>query len=156
MANLCNTLIAHDIEASCESLGIKGLEADGKIINRADIDFSATVFDTNNPSIIKSLVLKTGKKAYDISQLGNTPFTGLVQNLNVGTYINTWTTDIPGGYPRQRSRCYEQCHRPAYQWRVCCHSEEQGPWHGRKRQIPSLWICSRLSCKRGHSRCLFG
>lgn len=95
MANLCNTLIAHDIAASCESLGIKGLEADGKIINRADIDFSATVFDANNPSIIKSLVLKTGKKAYDISQLGNTPFTGLVQNLNVGTYINTWTTDIP-------------------------------------------------------------
>ena len=95
MANLCNALIAHDIEANCDNLGIKGLEADGKIINRADIDFAATVFDSANDNIIKTLVLKTGKQAYDVAQLGNTPFTGLVQNLNVGTYINTWTTDIP-------------------------------------------------------------
>lgn len=95
MANLCNALIAQDIEANCANLGIKGLEPDGKIINRADIDFSSTVFDSNNDSIIKTLVLKTGKQAYDVAQLGNTPFTGLVANLNVGTYINTWTTDIP-------------------------------------------------------------
>ena len=52
MANLCNALIAQDIEANCANLGIKGLEPDGKIINRADIDFAATVFDTNNDSII--------------------------------------------------------------------------------------------------------
>lgn len=95
MANLCNSLIAQDIEANCDNLGIKGLEPDGKIINRSDIDFSATTFNAGNDAIIESLVLKTGKTAYDVSQLGNTPFTGLVQNLNIGTYINTWTTDIP-------------------------------------------------------------
>ena len=98
MANLCNSLIATDIQADCTNLGIKGLEPDGKIINRADIDFANCVMDNGNPAnpnIIKSLVLKTGKSAYDVAQLGNTPFTGLVSNLNVGTYINTWTTDIP-------------------------------------------------------------
>ena len=95
MANLCNALIAQDIEANCANLGIKGLEPDGKIINRADIDFAATVFDTNNDSIIKTLVLKTGKQAYDVAQLGNTPFTGVQSTLEVGTYRNTWTHDIP-------------------------------------------------------------
>ena len=98
MANLCNSLIATDIQADCSNLGIKGLEPDGKIINRADIDFANCVMDNGNPAnpnIIKSLVLKTGKSAYDVAQMGNTPFTGLVSNLNVGTYINTWTTDIP-------------------------------------------------------------
>lgn len=98
MANLCNSLIATDIQADCDNLGVKGLEPDGKIINRADIDFANCVMDNGNPAnpnIIKSLVLKTGKSAYDVAQMGNTPFTGLVSNLNVGTYINTWTTDIP-------------------------------------------------------------
>ena len=98
MANLCNSLIATDIQADCSNLGIKGLEPDGKIINRADIDFANCVMDNGNPAnpnIIKTLVLKTGKSAYDVAQMGNTPFTGLVSNLNVGTYINTWTTDIP-------------------------------------------------------------
>lgn len=95
MANLCNTLIAQDIEVSCDGVGIKGFEADGKIINRADIDFSATQFDSQNDNVITSLVLKTGKKAYNVSQLGNTPFTGMATNLNIGTYINTWITDIP-------------------------------------------------------------
>lgn len=98
MANLCNSLIATDIQADCTNLGIKGLEPDGKIINRADIDFANCVMDNGNPAnpnIIKTLVLKTGKSAYDVAQMGNTPFTGLVSNLNVGSYINTWTTDIP-------------------------------------------------------------
>lgn len=95
MPNLCNSLIAQDIENDCANVGIKGLEPDGKIINRSDIDFSATQFNANNDAIIETLVLKTGKTAFDVAQLGNTPFTGLVQNLNIGTYVNTWTTDIP-------------------------------------------------------------
>jgi hypothetical protein len=98
MANLCNSLIATDIQADCDNLGIKGLEPDGKIINRADIDFANCVMDNGNPAnpnIIKTIVLKSGKSAYDVAQMGNTPFTGLVSNLNVGAYINTWTTDIP-------------------------------------------------------------
>ena len=95
MANLCDKVLANAIDFNCDVMSVKGMEADGIIMNREDIDFSATVFNSTNPSIIETLVLKTGKKAYDVIQLGNTPFTGLVSNLNVGTYRNTWTHDIP-------------------------------------------------------------
>lgn len=95
MAGLCDKLIANDINIACDAMSIKGMEADGLIINRADIDFASTVFNSQNPSIIETLVLKTGKKAYEVQQMGQTPFTGLVSNLNVGTYRNTWTHDIP-------------------------------------------------------------
>lgn len=95
MAGLCDKLIANDINIACDAMSVKGMEADGLIINRADIDFSATVFNSQNPSIIETLVLKSGKKAYEVQQMGQTPFTGLASNLNVGTYRNTWTHDIP-------------------------------------------------------------
>lgn len=95
MPTSCDSIIAQGIVNDCESMSVRGMEADGIIMNRDDIDFSATVFDSANPNIIRTLVLKTGKKAYDVVQIGNTPFSGLVSNLNVGTYRNTWTHDIP-------------------------------------------------------------
>lgn len=95
MANLCESLISKAIDFDCDELIARGLESDGIIINRSDIDFSATVFDATNPNIIKTLVLKTGKVGYDVKQLGNTPFTGTQSTLEVGTYRNTWTHQIP-------------------------------------------------------------
>lgn len=95
MAKLCESLIAKAIDFACDDIIVRGLESDGLIINRSDIDFAATVFDTQNPNIIKTLVLKTGKKGYEINQLGNTPFTGVQSTLEVGTYRNTWTHAIP-------------------------------------------------------------
>ncbi len=95
MPNTCDQLIAQDISFDCDALSVRGMESDGIIINRSDIDFGATVFSSTNPNIIETLTLKTGKKGYEIVQMGNTPFTGLVSNLNVGTYKNTWTHDIP-------------------------------------------------------------
>lgn len=92
---VCDYLIAKDIAVNCEDMSVRGLESDGLIINREDIDFSATTFDSTNPNIIKSLVLKTGKTGFEIVQQGATPFTGVQSNLNVGTYRNTWTHDIP-------------------------------------------------------------
>ena len=95
MAKLCESLIAKAIDFACDDLIVRGLESDGMIINRSDIDFAATVFDAQNPNIIKTLVLKTGKKGYEVNQLGNTPFTGVQSTLEVGTYRNTWTHAIP-------------------------------------------------------------
>ena len=95
MAKLCESLIAKAIDFACDDLIVRGLESDGLIINRSDIDFAATVFDAQNPNIIKTLVLKTGKKGYEVNQLGNTPFTGVQSTLEVGTYRNTWTHAIP-------------------------------------------------------------
>ena len=95
MAKLCESLIAKAIDFACDDLIVRGLESDGLIINRSDIDFAATVFDSKNPNIINTLVLKTGKKGYEVNQLGNTPFTGVQSTLEVGTYRNTWTHAIP-------------------------------------------------------------
>ena len=95
MAKLCESLIAKAIDFACDDIIVRGLESDGPIINRSDIDFAATVFDAQNPNIIKTLVLKTGKKGYEVNQLGNTPFTGVQSTLEVGTYRNTWTHAIP-------------------------------------------------------------
>lgn len=90
MANLCSSLISKDINFACEDLIVRGLEADGIIINRDDIDFASTTFDTNKPNVIKSLILKASKKGYQVIQNGQTPFTGTQSALTVGTYRNTW------------------------------------------------------------------
>lgn len=93
--NICESLIKSDIKFSCNDLVSRGLEADGLIINRSDVDFSATVWDNTNPNIIKTLVLKSGKKAFEIVQMGNTPFAGVTTTLQTGTYRNTWQHEIP-------------------------------------------------------------
>lgn len=93
--NICESLIKSDIKFSCNDLVSRGLEADGLIINRSDVDFSATVWDSTNPNIIKTLVLKSGKKAFEIVQMGNTPFAGVTTTLQTGTYRNTWQHEIP-------------------------------------------------------------
>jgi hypothetical protein len=95
MTKLCETLIAKDISFDCDEMSVKGLEADGVIINRNDVDFSKTVFDDDAKNIIKQMVLKSGKKGYEVVQMGNTPFTGTTSTLAVGTYRNTWTHEIP-------------------------------------------------------------
>lgn len=95
MPQLCESLISAAIQFDCEEISVRGMEADGVIINRDDIDFAACVIDDKNGNIIKTLALKSGKTGYAVAQLGNTPFTGLVSNLNVGTYRNTWTHEIP-------------------------------------------------------------
>lgn len=91
MGNTCESLIAQDIKIPCEDQVTKGLESDGLIINRNDIDFAKTVIEGN---VIKTLVLKTGKKAYEIRQDGANPFTGTKTELNVGTYRNSWKNTV--------------------------------------------------------------
>lgn len=95
MSKLCETLLSKDIDFACDDVVTKGLERDGIIINRDDIDFSKTTFDATNSNIIKTLVLKSGKKGYMVNQFGNTPFTGAKSDLSIGTYRNSWTHEIP-------------------------------------------------------------
>lgn len=91
MTNTCESLIAQDIKIPCEEQVTKGLESDGLIINRNDIDFAKSVVNGN---VIESLVLKAGKKAYEIRQDGANPFTGTKTELNVGTYRNSWKNTV--------------------------------------------------------------
>ena len=94
MATLCQSLISQDIESNCDNPLVRGMESDGIIINRQDIDFASTVFDNTNANIIKTLVLKTGKKGYAVQQDGSTPFTGTNIALATGTYRNTFTNQV--------------------------------------------------------------
>ena len=94
MGTLCQSLIQADIQSNCANPLVRGMESDGIIINRSDIDFSATVFDNTDANIIKTLVLKTGKKGYQVQQDGSTPFTGTNTALATGTYRNTFTNQV--------------------------------------------------------------
>lgn len=89
---VCDSIIAKAIQANCENPIVKGLESTGAIINRDDIDFASCTVDGNK---VTALVLKSGKKAYQVAQEGSTPFTGAKTEMAVGTYRNTFTNEIP-------------------------------------------------------------
>lgn len=95
MAGICDSIISRGIAVNCDSPIVKGMEADGIICNRGDIDFSKSIFDDSNKNIIKTLVLKKDKKGYAVAQQGATPFNGAKTNLVVGTYRNTFTNEVP-------------------------------------------------------------
>ena len=95
MAGICDKLISQDIAENCDSPIVKGLESDGIIINRADIDFSKTVFDTTHKNIVKTLILKASKQGYKVVQTGNKPFDGAKITMAAGKYRNTFTNEIP-------------------------------------------------------------
>ena len=95
MAGVCDSLSQKGIELNCESPIVKGVEPAGLIMNRSDIDFAKSVFDSTNKNILTTLILKSGKKAYPIVQQGATPFTGAKTSLATGTYRNTFTNEVP-------------------------------------------------------------
>jgi hypothetical protein len=91
MNNLCESLIKAAITANCDNPIVRGLEPDGVIINRSDIDFGTCVVTGN---IISSLVLKSGKVGYPVYQMGSTPFTGTKVSLTTGTYRNKFQNEV--------------------------------------------------------------
>ncbi len=92
--NICESLLKQDIAVDCDNMVTKGLEEDGVIVNRKQIDFSKTVFgETKN--VIKTLVLKQGQKGYSVSCPGSTPFTGTKTTMVKGTYKNKWDNELP-------------------------------------------------------------
>jgi hypothetical protein len=92
---LCDFLISADIQGyDCENPMVKGAKATGLIINRKDITLSGVTYDASNPFLVTALPLASGKTAYDIVQGGKTPFTGSQQELQEGTYQNTFTNTI--------------------------------------------------------------
>jgi len=93
MAN-CDFLISNNIDSDCENPVTKGIEANGVIINRQDVDFAASVFDNTRKNVIKTLALKTGKKGYKISVNTNNPFNNTQTTLNVGTNRNSFVNDL--------------------------------------------------------------
>lgn len=94
MAGICDSLISKGIDMNCDNPIVKGMEPDAVICNRSDVDFSQSVFDENSKNILKTLILKDGKKGYPVLQQGSKPFTGTKTTLAAGTYRNTFTNEI--------------------------------------------------------------
>ena len=69
----CTNLLAQSLQTACGEPRIKGYEAIGLIINRADIDWATVVVDSANPRIVDTLSLKTTKKAAVIYNSKKTP-----------------------------------------------------------------------------------
>ena len=94
MSGICDNAIKRDIELNCDDPIVPGLEQEGVIMNRSDIDFSTVAFNTTRKNVIETLAMKSGKKAYKVVVSGSTPFTGTNTALATGTYRNTFTNTV--------------------------------------------------------------
>lgn len=90
----CDNLINRAIDINCSDPITKGLEANGVIINRKDIDFGATTFAASGDNTIETLVLRGGVKGYEVYVPGATPYTGTKVSLEKGAYLNTFVNDV--------------------------------------------------------------
>lgn len=90
----CDYKLAADMMSNCDNPSTKGLRNYGFIINYDDIDFDSCVRDESNSNILTSLVLKTGKKAYNMYVPGKTPFSGTNKALAEGTYRKKFTKGV--------------------------------------------------------------
>lgn len=79
----CDTKIAQDIALDCDNMSQKGVEAEGVIINYADINKAGC---TRTGNILSALALASGAKGYKITVPENSPFNGTLIEANVGTY----------------------------------------------------------------------
>lgn len=91
---VCDDILKKDISPSCDDPVVQGLEQEGVIMNRADVDFAATVFNATRKNVIETLAMKEKKKAYKVVVPGKTPFTGTTTALATGTYRNSFTSTI--------------------------------------------------------------
>ena len=87
-------ILKKDIVPSCDDPVVQGLEQEGVIMNRADVDFAATVFNSTKKNVIETLAMKTGKKAYKVVVPGKNPFTGTKTSLVAGTYRSSFTNTV--------------------------------------------------------------
>lgn len=94
MANNCDFELAQGITPDCDNPQVRGMERDAVIINFADIDRGALVRDASNAAIVKTLALKTGKKGYQVMQIGATPYNGTNTAMAAGTYRNKFTKTV--------------------------------------------------------------
>ena len=90
----CDYQLAADLAASCNVKPVKGIKSHGYIMNYNDIDFESTTRNAQNPNIVESLILKTGKKAYRMYVPGKSPYTGTKKTLSAGTYRNRFNKDV--------------------------------------------------------------
>lgn len=70
---ICDITIKRTSHHRAMILSFPGLEQEGVIMNRADVDFGAVTFNATRKNVIETLALKTGKKGYKVQVFGATP-----------------------------------------------------------------------------------
>lgn len=90
----CDKLLAKDILPNCADPIVAGFEPDGVIMNRSEVDFATSVFDATRKNVIKTLVMKSGKKGYSVAVPGSKPYTGTKTSMTAGTYRNTFDSEV--------------------------------------------------------------
>lgn len=99
----CDGLIEQGIEPGCDNPIVGGIEANGIIINRKDIDFGKVTFEPDSAgppaikgrkNVIQTMPLKSGAKAYPVHVPTNQPFSGTTTTLEAGTNRNTFTNNV--------------------------------------------------------------
>lgn len=95
MAVTCDTLIKKDISVNCEAPIVRGLEANGVIINRCDLDFSKCTQSASKKNILEAFALLTTKKGFKVYVPGKNPFNGTKTTMATGAYVNTFTNELP-------------------------------------------------------------
>lgn len=96
-AMLCGSQLVRDIVEDCDNPIFSGINPTGVIINFDDI--ASVVRDAQNPHIIRSIVLATGKRGYKFVQERNNPFTGTNTAANVNDFRNDFTATVAGFIP---------------------------------------------------------
>jgi len=94
---LCGSQLVKDIIEDCDNPIFSGINPTGVIINYDDI--TSVVRDAQNPHIIRSIVLATGKRGYKFVQERNNPFTGTNTAANVNDFRNDFTATVSGFIP---------------------------------------------------------
>lgn len=99
----CDQLISQDIVTDCKNPITRGIEQEGVIVNRKDIDFSQVVYEADSETdpivkgrenVISTIGLKVGARAYKVIIPTNQPFGGTVTTLETGTNRNTFTQNV--------------------------------------------------------------
>lgn len=90
----CDGQIQKDIVMDCKNIVVRGVEQEGVVINRSDIDFDKIVYDAANSSIIKQLPLKAGKRGYKVVIPTARPFSGTTTTLAEGEGRRSFTNTV--------------------------------------------------------------
>lgn len=97
MANnsICNGIIKQGIpKGDCVNLPAKGFERAAILVNREDIDFGNVAISESRKNVVTALGLKSGKRGYEIHQMGNNPFTGSNKSLEENDYYKSVTKNL--------------------------------------------------------------
>lgn len=91
--NYCEMVISMDLKADCDNRISKGVEHRGVIMNRDDIDFDLLTRNSSRPNVIESLIMKSGKRGFEVVIPSTTAFSGTGTTLAEGV-INTFTNTV--------------------------------------------------------------